>query len=205
MQAPSYQLRDRWLNAALPRIGQTGWTSLTLSRAADAAGLSQAEQALAAPQGVNDLIEHYFLRAATDMASALTDEALANQRTHEKVATALVCWLKHMETDREAVAMAAHRGLLPWVAGRAAQCTWSIADTIWTKAGDTATDYNRQTKRALLSAVIPPILLYWITAPEDQALNDYVERRLHQAMRVGQSGGRVIGPLLDALSRFRTR
>ena len=48
-------------------------------------------------------------------------------------------------------------------------------------------------------------LLDKIVGLEDQALNDYVERRLQQAMRVGQSGGRVIGPLLDALSRFRTR
>ncbi len=205
MQTPSYQLRNRWLDAALPLVCQSGWTSATLAGAARAAGLSEGEQALAAPGGVNDLLDHYFLRAADRMATALADQDLSQQRTHEKVATALFAWLGQMEADRDAVAMAAHRGLMPWAAGRAVRCTWSISDRIWTAAGDTATDYNRQTKRGLLCAVIPPIILYWIGAPEEDALKAYIEQRLKQAMRVGQAGSQILGPLLGALDRMRGR
>ena len=57
MRTPSDTLRDRWLKAALPLVETGGWTADMLAESAETAGLSEGEQALAAPNGVNDLIE----------------------------------------------------------------------------------------------------------------------------------------------------
>jgi ubiquinone biosynthesis protein COQ9 len=122
---------------------------------------------------------------------------LAALRTHERVAAGLKSWLNALDTHKSAVRKAAGLGLLPWGAGAAARRVWSVSDAIWMVAGDTATDYNRQTKRALLSAVIPSTVLYWLDHDDEDALDAFITRRLQQAMKVGQVGGQLIGPALD--------
>lgn len=205
MPTPSENLRETWLEALLPRVEQSGWTHRAARLAAEEAGLTAGEQALAAPNGVTDLIDHFFDRSMDRMLEALAVVDLGNVRTHERVAAALMAWLDGLEDHKAVVRKAAGRGLAPWGAGAAVQRVWSVADTIWDAAGDTATDYNRQTKRALLSATIPSIVLYWLDHDDPAGVEQFIERRLSQAMKLGQAGGKVIGPALDFIERARQR
>lgn len=203
MRTPSQTLRSRWLEAALPLVSQNGWTEETLSQAAREAGLSEGEMALAAPAGVNDLIDHFFDEAIDSMLENLVSEDLNSLRVHERVAAGLKAWLKVLEPNKDAVRKAAARGMLPWGARAATKQVWRTADAIWEAAGDTATDYNRQTKRALLSAVIPSVVLHWLETEDETAVDRHIMQRLKQAMRLGQVGGKVLGPVLNAISRKR--
>ena len=89
--------------------------------------------------------------------------------------------------------------------GRKRNRPQAVADTIWEAAGDTATDYNRQTKRALLSAVIPSIVLRWLDTYDREALARYIDRKLQRAMKVGQTGGKILRPALDFAEQVRAR
>ena len=60
MGTPSEKLRDRWLDALLPAVAKTGWTIGAMHRSAAELGLTAGEKALAAPNGVTDLIDHFF-------------------------------------------------------------------------------------------------------------------------------------------------
>ncbi len=203
MGIPSSELRDRWLDALLPEVETSGWTTGAMRRSASAAGLSDGERALAAPNGVTDLIDHFFERAADQMQTALNKEDLGNLRTHERVAAGLLTWLDALEPYKTAVRKAAGRGLAPWGAGAAFRRVWSIADRIWDAAGDTATDYNRQTKRGLLSAVIPPIILHWLAHNDRDNLERFIEKRLDHAMKIGRAGGKIVGPVLNFAEQIR--
>jgi len=205
MGTPSEKLRDRWLEALLPEVERTGWTSGAMRRAAREAGLSDGERALAAPNGVTDLIDHFFEDSADQMLESLATEDLSALRTHERVAAGLLAWLDALEPHKAAVRKAAGRGLAPWGASAAVKRVWAIADTIWEAAGDTATDYNRQTKRGLLSAVIPSIVLYWSVRDDREAVERFVEKRLQRAMKIGQTGGKLLAPVLDFAERVRER
>lgn len=205
MMTPSEKLRDRWLDALLPRVPETGWTVTGAKQAARTIDLTAGEQALAAPNGVTDLIDHFFERATDDMLTDLVTQDLSSLRMHERVAAGLTAWLGALEPHKGAVRKAAGHGLLPWGAGAAVKRVWSIADAIWEAAGDTATDYNRQTKRALLSAVIPRIVLYWLDHEDPEKLDHFIAQRLQNAMKMGQAGGKVMGPVLDLAERFRAR
>ncbi|MEL6858744.1 MAG: COQ9 family protein [Pseudomonadota bacterium] len=205
MPTPSEKLRDRWLDAMLPLAATRGWNTVTAKQAAREAEVSTDEQALAAPNGVNDLIDHFFDRAVNETLVQLAQSDLSALRTHERVAMGLKTWLEKLTPHKAAVGKAAAQGLLPWAAGAATRRIWRIADAIWEAAGDTATDYNRQTKRALLSAVIPPIVLYWLDHEDPEKVDAFIARRLSGAMKIGQFGGRVIGPILDLASRVRAR
>lgn len=205
MPTPSEKIRDKWLKTLLPLVPSEGWTRAAAAKAAREAGLDEPQQALAAPNGVTDLMDHFFEQAADQMLVALASEDLDRLRRHERVGAGLLTWLDMLEPNKAAVRKAAGRGLAPWGAGAAARRVWAIADTIWEAAGDTATDYNRQTKRMLLSAVIPPVVLKWLSTDDREALERFIERRLQRAMKMGQAGGTVLGPLLDAVERMKAQ
>jgi len=201
MERPSHTLKNRWLEALLPLAETRGWGGDVARQAAIEAGLSEGERALAAPGGVNDLIDHMFQRAADAMLEGMAARDLEGLRVHEKVAEGLKVWLSGLEPYRGAVKRAAVRGVFPTSAGAAGQTVWTVADAVWEAAGDTASDYNRQTKRGLLSAVIPSVVMFWAEGPDEAELDAHIAKRLGQAMRLGQAGSKVVKPVLELFSR----
>ncbi|MEO1642679.1 MAG: COQ9 family protein, partial [Pseudomonadota bacterium] len=109
--------------------------------------------------------------------------------------------LSGLEPWRGAVKCAAVRGAFPTSAGAASRTVWTVADAVWEAAGDTATDYNRQTKRGLLSAVVPSVVMFWAEGPDEAELDAHIAKRLGQAMRLGQAGSKVVKPVLEMFSR----
>ncbi|MEQ3745817.1 MAG: COQ9 family protein [Henriciella sp.] len=203
MTTPSEKLRDAWLKALLPLVPDGGWTAELADKAANDAELSKGEQSLAAPNGVTDLIDHFFDRAGDVMLEILITQDLNALRAHERVASGLRAWLDVLEPNKEAVRKAANLGLLPWGAGAAARRVWRVADTVWEAAGDTATDYNRQTKRALLSAVIPSVVMKWLNTSDQVEVDQHIETRLKQAMNIGQAGSKMLKPVLEAFEALK--
>lgn len=198
---PSEILRRRWLAELLPEVAFEGWSEEAASAAAGRAGLTEGERALAAPQGVVNLIDSFFDAAEADARAALAAIDMTAMRVPDKVKQGVLAWLAALEPNREAVRRAASRGFLPWSAGPALQRTWKVADMIWTSAGDASEDYNRYSKRGLLAAVLPAIVLYWTDHPAPEDLDGFISRRLANASGLGQRAGRIAKPLLDRFSR----
>ncbi len=202
-KTPTEKLRARWLDALLPEVPFDGWSEAAAKTAAEKAGLSEGEQALAAPGGIFDLMEAFFDQAEEDAKTALGEADMSALRVHEKVARGVRVWLDILEPNREAVRRAVSRGFLPFGkagAPGAAQRTWSLSDMIWDAAGDTSDDYNRYTKRALLAVCIPPIIMHWLDHPESDELDAYIAKRLKQASTLGRGAGKVAKPILDFVS-----
>jgi ubiquinone biosynthesis protein COQ9 len=198
---PSETLRQRWLAELLPEVAFEGWSEEAAKAAAVRAGLSEGEQALAAPQGVLNLIDAFFDAAETAASEALATEDLSALRVPDKVKRGVLVWLEALEPNREAVRRAASRGFLPWGAGPALQRTWKVADMIWTAAGDQSEDYNRFSKRGLLAAVLPAIVLYWADHPAAEDLDGFISRRLANASGLGQRAGRIVKPVLERFGK----
>lgn len=203
MTTPSLELRTRWLEALLPLVPFEGWTRAVADKAAQEAGLTQGEQALAAPRGLADLVDGFFDTAETEANTALLATDFTGMGVRAKVASGVKLWLAALSANREAARCAATRGFLPWVAGDALQRTWSTADMIWTGIGDTSTDYNKYSKRALLAATLPLIFMRWLDEEDEEVLDTYISDRLTRAMKFGQAGDRLAGPFLDALEKLR--
>lgn len=203
MKTPSDTLRSRWLDALLPRVGVDGWTEYAMRRAAETAGLSAGEQALAAPGGINDLREAFFDRAEAEARSEIEAHDLDEKKVHERVALGVRIWLDSLGPHREAVKRASAHAFSPFQAGDAAQRCWSVADMVWSAIGDTSDGHNFYTKRGLLASVIPAIVLYWQTEPSSDDLDGFIARRLKGAMQLGRTGGQIAGPVLDLIGRMR--
>ena len=70
---------------------------------------------------------------------------------------------------------------------------WQTADIIWEWAGDTATDYNRYTKRGLLVTVIGSTTFYWLTK-SDASMEDvdqFLRARIENVLKVGQAASKL--------------
>ncbi|MEX1250552.1 MAG: COQ9 family protein [Hyphomonas sp.] len=200
-QPPSEILRRRWLAELLPEVAFEGWTEAAAKLAAGRAGLTQGEQALAAPQGVVNLIDAFFDDAEAAAREALAAEDLSAMRVPDKVKRGVLAWLAVLEPNRQAVRRAASRGFLPWSAGPALQRTWKVADLVWTAAGDASEDYNRYSKRGLLAAVLPAIVLYWADNPAPEDLDGFIARRLANVSGIGRRAGQVVKPVLERFGK----
>ncbi|OFW99413.1 MAG: rpsU-divergently transcribed protein [Alphaproteobacteria bacterium RIFCSPHIGHO2_12_FULL_63_12] len=200
-EPPSVTLRRRWLAELLPEVAFEGWTEEAARLAAVRAGLTDGERALAAPQGVIDLIDGFFDAAEAAARAALAGEDLSGMRVPDKVKRGVLAWLDALAPNREAVRRAASRGFLPWGAGPALQRTWKVADMVWTTAGDRSEDYNRYSKRGLLAAVLPAIVLYWADNPALEDLDGFITRRLANVSGIGQRAGKLVKPVLERFGK----
>ena len=151
------QTEQRLLDAALT-LSAAGWGGDLAVRAAAKIGLSAAETALLAPNGPRDLAALLSRRCDRAGIDALANTDPVALKIRERIRTGVIARLdahrEYQPAARSCMGFLALPSNLP-LAGR---LLWEAADTIWRWAGDTATDENHYSKRAILSGVLAAVL-----------------------------------------------
>lgn len=192
--------REAILEATLGHVPFDGWTLLSLRAGVSDAGLDESMAVRGFPGGVAELVEFHSTWADRRMLEGLTQRDLAAMKVRERVTTAVRLRLEQNAKDREAVRRGALYLARPQHAVLACRCLYRTVDAIWYAAGDTATDYNFYTKRALLAGVYSATVLYWLNdnSEDNSATWAFLDRRIRDAMRMPQ----VTARLRDALKRL---
>ena len=182
--------------AALPNVPFDGWTAETLRRAAADAGYDPLTALRVFPRGPVEAVQAWIAQADRRMLSAIESHAGPDLKTRERVALAIRLRLEDLAPHREAVRRALSLLAFPHNAPLAAAALWHTVDAIWYAAGDTATDFNYYSKRALLAGVYSATVLFWLEDKSDGAAETwrFLDRRLADVLRVPQ-----------AIARLRTR
>lgn len=184
------KIRDAILDALLPHVAFDGWTMEAARRAAGEAGYKP-EMADAIFTAPTDIVRHFADLADREMLAALKDSDPDSMKVRERIALASRKRLEWLNNHKEAERLAAAFWLRPWRKFEGAKIVWRTADHIWTWAGDTATDYNHYTKRALLSGVLSATTLYWLNG-EGRNLSDayaFLDRRIGNVLQLGKVVG----------------
>ena len=191
---PLADLRPRLIAAMLPHVPFDGWSAEARDAAADAEGIDRDVAALALPDAAA-MVDAYTLRADDLMTAAMTAAAPAKVRARIRLAVA--SRLEAAEGDREAVRRALVVMALPANAAMGARTLWRTADAMWRAAGDSATDYNHYTKRAILGAVYSATLLFWLDDDSEAraATWAFLDRRIDGIMRFEKTKARVLETL----------
>lgn len=178
------QKREALLDAILPEAAFDGWNAASLKRAAEIAGVSEGEVELYCPDGVLDLVETWS-RTADDAAREEIVQSGAN-RIRDKVTQAVLIRLSQYDGEEEAAARARARLLLPDALDRGARLLWSTSDMIWKAIGDTSTDANFYSKRAILSGVYASTLAVWLDEddPDKAKTRAFLDRRIDNVMQI---------------------
>lgn len=161
--APSARFRARILEAFPVHAARLGWTDEALKAACDEVQLSEGEAALACPRGAFDLFDAFADRADQAMLDALADLDLPTMRIRDKVRAAVQLRLEAQAPYKEAARAMTRALARPDRAPEAARILWRTADRIWRALGDTSTDENFYTKRAILSGVLASTYARWFT------------------------------------------
>lgn len=183
-----------------------GWNDVARDTAADAAGVDRDVAALAFPAGAVDMIAAWFADIDRAMGAALPPERLAAMKVHERISALIEARLTAIGPNREALRRALAILAMPHHAVRGAKLGWHAADLMWRAAGDTATDYNHYTKRAILAAVYAATITVFLDDESDQhgETSAFLARRLQGVMRFekAKAGFQTRTEHRPSLSRF---
>lgn len=180
-------LPSQILHAALPHIVFDGWTDAVLTRAAADIGLSEFECKRVFPNGVADALAMWSEAADAQMIAAFEQETAEKKlKIREKIA--LLCMLRFRQhaSNREAVRRAVAWYNLPWNSPHGLRALYKTVDAMWHAAGDTATDWNFYTKRALLAKVYGSSLYVWLndTSEDLTETEAFLKRRIDNVMQI---------------------
>ncbi len=179
------ELRPALALAMLPHVPFDGWSARALDAAAKDLGVDPAVAGLAFPGGAADMVAAYIRAADDAMVEACSTPEFRAMKVREKVTAAIRTRLEAAAPHREAVRRAAAILALPGNVPLAARLTWGTADAIWRAAGDTSTDFNHYSKRAIAGAVYSATLFVWM-ADESEDFADswaFLNRRIAGVMR----------------------
>jgi ubiquinone biosynthesis protein COQ9 len=182
-------IRDSIIEKALPSVAFDGWTVNLLEQSAIDAGHEASMMRAVFPEGVVSALDHFADLMDRRMLEKLEDTDIADLRVRDRIRAAVLARLEALAPHREAERRAVVWRSLPLRAGRGGRILWRTADRIWNWAGDTATDYNRYTKRALLSGVLASTTLAWLD--DEGSAPAFLERRIENVMQWGRILGKI--------------
>jgi ubiquinone biosynthesis protein COQ9 len=181
------------LEQALPDVPFDGWTMQVLERAAQKADFEAAMVVSVFPAGVKDAVSYLSHWADAQMLKKLKAQKNPPARVRDKIALAVRTRLEILAPHKEAERLAIAYWMRPLRKWEGVKLVWKSADAIWDWAGDTATDYNRYTKRGLLSGVLTATTLFWLsdTSAGSQDSWAFLDRRIDNVLSVGKIVGRL--------------
>ncbi|WP_375392816.1 COQ9 family protein [uncultured Sphingomonas sp.] len=183
-----------------------GWGQEALDLAADALGVDRGVARLAFAGGAVAMIDAWFAGVDGAMLAAVPPAELWAMKIRQRIAALIEARLAAVEPEREALRRALAVLALPQNVARAARLGWRTVDRIWRAAGDTATDYNHYTKRAILLGVYAATVSVFLD-DESEGWADtraFLGRRIDGVMRFekAKAGFLLRSERLPSLSRF---
>ena len=178
-----------------PNAAFDGWTEKAVQAAADAIGADHDVARLAVPGSAVDMIDLWFAGIDRRMAEALPPEKLGAMKIRAKITALVEARLDALAPDREALRRAAAILAMPQNAPRAAKLGWRSADTMWRLAGDTATDYNHYTKRAMLAGIYAATIAVFLNDDSEGQVETraFLARRIENIMQFEKAKAKLAG------------
>ncbi len=199
------------LEAALVHAPFDGFTNTTLATAAKEAGIAPGDAARLFPDGALSLVEAFSADADEKMQALLAQKNLSSLKIRERITEAVLARIEVLRPRKEAARRAAAFLTLPPHAALGARLLYRTVDAMWRAAGDTATDFNFYTKRAILAGVYSATLMRWFTdqGTDEAATRAFLAARIEDVMRFEKFKAGVkkrtegLPSLADIIGRFQ--
>ncbi|WP_298308344.1 COQ9 family protein [uncultured Erythrobacter sp.] len=185
-----------------------GWNETALVAAAEMAGADVDVAKLAFPSGLSqpmDMIEAWIAQVDQAMEEEWPQERLAELKIRERIRTLVAFRLEAVEHIDEAVRRALSVMAMPHNARRGVKLGWRSADIMWRLAGDTATDYNHYTKRAILGGIYSATLAVFVNDDSEGKVKTYefLDRRIDGVMKFEKAKAQFLNRDVELPSLLR--
>lgn len=186
-----------------------GWSGEALAIAAAELGVPPERARLAFKGGQAQMIDAWFDWIDKAMLEAFPPERIAAMKIRERIRELVLFRLESMRPHREALRRALAVLAMPQNLPDAGRLAWRAADRMWRLAGDTATDFNYYTKRAILVGVYGSTSLVFLDDGSEDLTETraFLNRRIDDVMRFEKfkASWRGTRQRLPSLSRFLGR
>lgn len=187
-----------------------GWSNEALGMAAEQLGADRDVARLAfKDDGAMGMICAWIETIDRQMALDLPAETLAQMKIRERIRSLIQYRLDAVAGLEELLRRALAIMAMPQNAARALKTGWNSADVMWRLAGDTATDYNHYTKRAILASIYGATLAVFV---DDQSegkaeTRAFLDRRIDGVMKFEKVKAKWLNPEREtfSVSRFLGR
>ena len=186
-----------------------GWSDAALEMAADQMGADIDVARLAFKGGALDMVFAWIEAVDMAMAAAFPEEKVAQMKIRERIRSLVQFRLDAVAGQEEALRRAIAIMAMPQNAPSSAKRGWQTADLMWRLAGDTATDYNHYTKRAILASLYGATLAVFV---EDESegkaeTRAFLDRRIEGVMKFEKVKAKWLNPDREtfSVSRFLGR
>ncbi|WP_417321143.1 COQ9 family protein [Erythrobacter aureus] len=183
-----------------------GWSNEALDMAADQLGADRDVARLAfKDDGTMGMICAWIETIDRQMAIDLPAEKLAEMKIRERIRSLIQYRLDAVAGLEESLRRALAIMAMPQNAARALRTGWSSADVMWRLAGDTATDYNHYTKRAILASIYGATLAIFVDDESEGKAETraFLGRRLDGVMKFEKAKAKWLNPERESFSMSR--
>jgi ubiquinone biosynthesis protein COQ9 len=187
-----------------------GWSDTARDMAADQLEADRDVARLAfKDDGAFGMIAAWIETIDRRMILDLPPEKLAAMKIRERVRNLVQYRLDAVAGQEEALRRALAIMAMPQNVAKAFRTGWNSADVMWRLAGDTATDYNHYTKRAILASIYGATLAVFV---DDESVDKaetraFLDRRIEGVMTFEKVKAKWLNPEREhfSLSRFLGR
>lgn len=171
-----------------------GWSTKAVAHAARTAGVDRDLAEYAFRGGSMAMIAAWVGHVDARMAAAAPAESLMDIPVRERIRRLVMARLDAVVGREEALIRALTVMAMPRNVVAATKLGWRSADRMWRLAGDTATDLNHYTKRAILSGVYAATLhVFARDKSEDKAeTRAFLDRRIEGIVRFEKAKAQVL-------------
>jgi ubiquinone biosynthesis protein COQ9 len=162
-----------------------GWSDRALAMAASELGVPADRARLCFPGGAAQMIDAWFDAIDIAMAKAYPLERIAKLKIRERIRDLVLYRIEVMNPHKEALRRALAILAQPQNVGLGGRLAWRAADRMWRIAGDTATDFNHYSKRAILVGVYSSTILVYLDDDSEGLVQTrgFLDRRINDVMR----------------------
>ena len=182
-----------------------GWGDEALVMAAEQLGADIDVARLAFKGGAMDMIAAWIEAVDLAMVDAFPEDVVQPMKIRDRITALVQFRLDAVAGQEEAVRRAIAIMAMPQNVARAAKRSWRSADLMWRLAGDTATDYNHYTKRAILASIYGATLSVFVNdESEDKAeTRAFLDRRIEGVMQFEKVKAKWLNPERETFSVTR--
>lgn len=182
---PSDDMRLKLLQAALIHVPFEGWTDKALRLAVSDCELEEGSEALFFPGGAIEMISFWGNQCDQVAREAIAQMDITTMKIRDRIRVSVIARFEAIGPHEEAARRAIAKLALPSSGAAGAKALWQSADMIWRAIGDTSTDGNFYSKRAVLSAVLSSSLLAWLgdSRTNKEEAHAFLGRRIDNVMQ----------------------
>jgi ubiquinone biosynthesis protein COQ9 len=182
-----------------------GWTAAAVEAAAKAHDIDPSVAALAFSDGAMAMIAAWIHAVDAAMDAKFAGKALAKLPIRERIRRLVTFRLDALLGRDEALRRALAIMAMPQNTAASLRLGWASADAMWHLAGDTSTDYNHYTKRAILAGIYAATLAVFAQDESEGKAETraFLDRRIEGVMRFEKAKSQLLRPSDQRFSMAR--